>query len=156
MRGRENNPEKTAWMKQSDLSRIWRVLDNINIHGVKGTAVLHPNGVNITIKAVGLTGLGYADVGGLNCSASYIVSAPVNMADGNTAATATIRVLTPYVPFDFPDDAQIGVWRQNGAWTGEWPFNMTNYNAAATAQVYGHKAGAHQYIDLEEFSCPEE
>ena len=157
MRGRENNPRKATWVKQSDLSKLWRVLNNITIHGIKGTALTNENGVTISIKgdAVANSQLGYADVGGLSCSASKIVSAPVNVANGSTAATASITVLTPVGGFAFPSDTEIGVWKQSGAWTGEWPFNMTGYNSAATSQVYGHKAGAHQYIDLEEFSCPE-
>ena len=61
MRGRENNPAKAVWPKQSDLNKVWRTLNNIKIHGQKGTAVLHENGINISLKPQRIA---VADVGG--------------------------------------------------------------------------------------------
>jgi len=50
MRGRENNPAKAVWPKQSDSNKVWRVLNNVKIHGIKGTATLHENGLNLSFS----------------------------------------------------------------------------------------------------------
>ena len=154
-RGDETPMAGSAWPARSEISHLHAMIQGM--YSPDGTLIVRSfdRGVAFSVPATAVgRNFGYTDVSGQACSASGWVTAPVYKADGDTSASASVKVRTPVGSFTFPTDAELFAWQQNGQWNAEWPWNMTGYNAAATAQVYGHKAGAAQYIDLEEFSCP--
>ncbi len=154
MRGRENNPAKAVWPKQSDSNKVWRALNNIKIHGQKGTATLHPNGINISLKPP--QGVAVADVGGKSVTSGVVAESTITKADGSTV-DATIRLEGPArgQSFTFPSVAKILAWEygydDSGTWTaawfGYWELSMIDYEETKN-QAYINAAGVLKWLEL--------
>jgi len=154
MRGRENNPAKAVWPKQSDLNKVWRALNNIKIHGQKGTAVLHENGINISLKPQRMA---VADVGGKVVTSGVISSCTITLDNGTQKTGQELRLLglASSQSFTFPSGVEIlavdygyvngGTWTRG--WFGVWPYSMTDFDATKN-QAYIHEAGAFKWLEL--------
>ena len=155
MRGRENNPAKAVWPKQSDSNKVWRALNNIKIHGVKGTATLHPNGINISLNPPQRVAV--ADVGGMVVTDGVIASCTITLDNGTEKEEQELRLLglASSQSFTFPANVEIlavyygydddGTWI--GGWFGVWPYSMTDFDATKN-QAYIHEAGAFKWLEM--------
>ena len=116
MRGRENNPAKPVWPKQSDSNKVWRALNNIKIHGQKGTAVLHENGINISLKSQKSI---IAKITGAPTAGVYPVSFYANGKNAEATATGTVEVLNLAVAETLPSGTWIIASASAVTYTGE-------------------------------------
>lgn len=157
--GRETPEPGSAWPSKRELASLHARVQGMGssngsvriTHGMRGIDFVIPAS---TINGTSRSQYGYAAVGGVHCGASGYAHAAVVLADGTSTAATPIYIRTPTHNFDFPSDTEVFVWTQASQYNAVWPYNMTGYNTAATLQVYGHQAGAWQWIGTEEFSCP--